>query len=42
MSGTVQKHRSEWSAYLAGIGFVGAAAVLLWMLLKDWASLITR
>lgn len=42
MSGIVQRYRHEWPAYLAGLVFAGGAAVLLWLLLKDWASLIAR
>ncbi len=42
MPETVEKHKPWWSAYLVGVGFVGAAAIRLWMLLQRWASLIAR
>jgi len=42
MPETVEKQKHVWQAYVGGVGFVFAAAMLLWMLLKDWASLIAR
>ncbi len=40
MSGEIQKHNHHWAAYAAGACFLSAAALLVWMLLKDWAKLI--
>jgi hypothetical protein len=49
MSGVVQKHDHVWSAYLAGVGFLAAGVLFVWMLLKlllmlldDWARLVLR
>lgn len=42
MSGEVQKHNHHWGAYAAGAGFLSAAALFLWILLKDWARLVAR
>jgi hypothetical protein len=49
MSGVVQKHDHVWSAYLAGLGFLAAGVIIVWMLLKfllmlldDWARLVLR
>ena len=42
MSGTLKKHNYQLSAYVAGGVFLSAAAILLWMLLQDWAKLIAR
>ena len=42
MSGTLNKHDHQLSAYAAGAVFLSAAAMLLWMLLQDWAKVISR
>jgi hypothetical protein len=49
MSGVVQKHDHVWSAYLAGLGFLAAGVIFVWMFLKfllmllnDWARLVPR
>lgn len=42
MSGTLKKNRHQLSAYVAGAVFLSASAILLWILLKNWATLIAR
>lgn len=49
MSGVVQKHDHVWPAYLAGLGFLAAGVIFVWMFLKfllmllnDWARLVPR
>ena len=43
MPRTIHKHdHLSWLNFGGGIGFLIAAALLLWMLLNDWARLITQ
>ncbi len=43
MPGATERHNHLWLAgFGAGVGFVLAGAMLLWMLLKDWTRLIAR
>jgi hypothetical protein len=43
MPGATQKHNHFWLwGYGAGVGFMLAAALLVWKLLNDWARLVAR
>jgi len=43
MPSVIKKHNHfQLWAYSGGIAFVLAAALLLWMLLRDWATLVAR
>ena len=43
MARTLHKHEHvDWLKWGAGVGFAIAGALLLWILLSDWAKLIVR
>jgi hypothetical protein len=42
MSVWVQKHGHDWLGYVAVVGILSGGLVLLWMLLNDWAKILTK